>query len=67
MSFLPFPLLLNFFMQVVAMKLLISENDGKKYLERLNSKMPEDIRVLGFQRVIPSFDSRMLCDRRRYE
>ncbi|CAE5958044.1 unnamed protein product [Arabidopsis arenosa] len=40
--------------------------DPPGFVERLNSKLPDQIRVFGYKRVAPSFSSKKLCDRRRY-
>ncbi|XP_057862544.2 tRNA pseudouridine synthase 1 isoform X1 [Cryptomeria japonica] len=37
------------------------------FVSRVNSHLPEQIRVLGFKRVTPSFSAKKFCDRRRYE
>ncbi|EIE26889.1 pseudouridine synthase, partial [Coccomyxa subellipsoidea C-169] len=49
---------------VVSLKMMIAFPDT---VERINSHLPEQIRVLGFTRVTNSFDARKHCDRRRYE
>ena len=48
--------------QVVSLKLVLSHPD---IVERINAELPPEIRVLGFKRVIGSFDARYSCDRRR--
>lgn len=40
--------------------------DPPGFVERLNSNLPDQIRVFGFKRVAPSFSSKKFCDRRRY-
>ncbi|AAF88152.1 Contains similarity to a pseudouridine synthase 1 from Homo sapiens gi/4455035 and contains tRNA pseudoridine synthase PF/01416 domain. ESTs gb/T76494, gb/W43440 come from this gene [Arabidopsis thaliana] len=40
--------------------------DPPGFVERLNSKLPDQIRVFGYKRVAPSFSSKKFCDRRRY-
>lgn len=36
-------------------------------VDRINAILPEQIRVLGYKRVVKGFDSRKACDKRRYE
>ncbi|XP_010459718.1 PREDICTED: tRNA pseudouridine synthase A, mitochondrial-like [Camelina sativa] len=40
--------------------------DPPGFVERLNSNLPDQIRVFGYKRVAPSFSSKKFCDRRRY-
>ncbi|KAJ4916252.1 Pseudouridine synthase family protein [Raphanus sativus] len=40
--------------------------DPPGFVERLNSNLPDQIRVFGFKRVAPSFSAKKFCDRRRY-
>ncbi|CAH8385484.1 unnamed protein product [Eruca vesicaria subsp. sativa] len=40
--------------------------DPPGFVDRLNSNLPDQIRVFGFKRVAPSFSSKKFCDRRRY-
>ncbi|KAG2303388.1 hypothetical protein Bca52824_032039 [Brassica carinata] len=39
--------------------------DPPGFVDRLNSNLPDQIRVFGFKRVAPSFSSKKFCDRRR--
>ncbi|XP_002985091.2 tRNA pseudouridine synthase A [Selaginella moellendorffii] len=41
--------------------------DPPGFVERVNSHLPKQIRVLGFTRVTGTFSAKNLCDRRRYE
>ena len=36
-------------------------------VEEVNGHLPDDIRILGYQRTVKGFDARKSCDRRRYE
>lgn len=36
-------------------------------VERINQHLPEQIRILGYQRTVRGYDSRKACDKRRYE
>ena len=49
--------------QLVSLKLIIT---GPEIVDRINAELPPQIRVLGYTRVINSFDARHQCDRRRY-
>ncbi|CAH2036730.1 unnamed protein product [Thlaspi arvense] len=40
--------------------------DPPGFVDRLNSNLPDQIRVFGYKRVAPSFSSKKFCDRRRY-
>ncbi|KAF6172563.1 hypothetical protein GIB67_007076 [Kingdonia uniflora] len=40
--------------------------DASGFIERLNEKLPGQIRVFGFKRVTGSFNAKKFCDRRRY-
>ncbi|KAI3938453.1 hypothetical protein MKW98_015352 [Papaver atlanticum] len=40
--------------------------DPPGFIDRLNSHLPDQIRVFGFKRVTNSFSSKKFCDRRRY-
>ncbi|CAN8304651.1 unnamed protein product [Cochlearia groenlandica] len=40
--------------------------DPRGFAERLNSHLPDQIRVFGYKRVAPSFNSKKFCDKRRY-
>lgn len=40
--------------------------DPPGFIERMNSNLPEQIRVFGFKRVTNSFNAKKFCDRRRY-
>ncbi|KAH7429863.1 hypothetical protein KP509_09G069000 [Ceratopteris richardii] len=37
------------------------------FIERVNSHLPDSIRLLGIKRVTPTFCAKKFCDRRRYE
>eukprot|EP00242_Pyramimonas_sp_CCMP2087_P004881 CAMPEP_0198214758 /NCGR_PEP_ID=MMETSP1445-20131203/43846_1 /TAXON_ID=36898 /ORGANISM="Pyramimonas sp., Strain CCMP2087" /LENGTH=452 /DNA_ID=CAMNT_0043890079 /DNA_START=163 /DNA_END=1521 /DNA_ORIENTATION=- len=50
--------------QVVACKMVI---DPPGLVDRINSHLPEQIRVLGYVRTTGGFSAKNLCDRRRYE
>lgn len=50
--------------QVVSGRFFI---DPPGFVERVNSHLPEQIRVLGYKRVTASFSAKKFCDRRRYE
>lgn len=50
--------------QVVSGRFFI---DPPGLVERVNSHLPEQIRVLGYKRVTASFSAKKFCDRRRYE
>eukprot|EP00976_Prorocentrum_cordatum_P017045 343425-Prorocentrum_minimum.AAC.1 len=50
--------------QVVSLKMMI---DPPGLVERINSHLPEQIRILGYQRTTSGFSAYMFCDRRRYE
>lgn len=50
--------------QVVSGRFFI---DPPGLTERVNSHLPEQIRVLGYKRVTASFSAKKFCDRRRYE
>uniref|UniRef100_A0A0D6QW55 Pseudouridine synthase I TruA alpha/beta domain-containing protein n=2 Tax=Araucaria cunninghamii TaxID=56994 RepID=A0A0D6QW55_ARACU len=50
--------------QVVSGRFII---DPPGLVERVNSHLPEQIRVLAYKRVTPSFSAKKFCDRRRYE
>eukprot|EP01018_Ginkgo_biloba_P018385 Gb_06538 [translate_table: standard] len=50
--------------QVVSGRFFI---DPPGLVERINSNLPEQIRVFGYKRVTPSFSAKKFCDRRRYE
>ncbi|KAL3682508.1 hypothetical protein R1sor_000530 [Riccia sorocarpa] len=50
--------------QVVSGQFII-EPEG--FVERVNTFLPKDIVVLGYKRVIASFNAKRLCDKRRYE
>lgn len=47
--------------QVVSLKMILSPD----IVDRINQHLPPGIRVLGYSRVIGSFDARYSCDRRR--
>lgn len=49
--------------QVVSLKLILQPD----IVERINSHLPDQIRILGYRRVTVSFDARRYCDKRRYE
>ena len=49
--------------QLVSLKMVIT---GPDIVDRINAELPPQIRVLGYTRVINSFDARHQCDRRRY-
>ncbi|KAG9148006.1 hypothetical protein Leryth_003595 [Lithospermum erythrorhizon] len=40
--------------------------DPPGFVERLNSKLPDQIRIFGYKRVTGSFHAKKFCDRRRY-
>lgn len=40
--------------------------DPPGFIERLNSKLPDQIRIFGYKRVTGSFHAKKFCDRRRY-
>jgi tRNA U38,U39,U40 pseudouridine synthase TruA len=50
--------------QVVSLKMMV---DFPDVVARINKELPEDIRVYGYTRATEGFDSRLWCDRRRYE
>eukprot|EP00249_Psilotum_nudum_P021332 c28072_g1_i3 orf=532-3054(-) len=41
--------------------------DPPGFVDRVNSHLSKQIRVLGYKRAIPSFNAKKYCDRRRYE
>lgn len=41
--------------------------DPSGFVERVNAHLPQQIRLLGFKRVTPTFSAKKFCDRRRYE
>lgn len=49
---------------VISLKMIIEDED---ILERINAKLPPQIRMWGFERVSKSFDCRKLCSSRVYE
>lgn len=49
--------------QVVSSMLIAPEGVVKS----INAHLPDDIRILGYQRTVKGFDARKGCDRRRYE
>lgn len=51
--------------QIVAAKLEIGD-DVRAAVDRINACLPDDVRVFDAVRVTKSFDSKRLCDRRRY-
>ncbi|KAH7523450.1 hypothetical protein FEM48_Zijuj06G0012300 [Ziziphus jujuba var. spinosa] len=40
--------------------------DPPGFVDRLNSKLPSQIRIFGYKRVTASFNAKKFCDRRRY-
>ncbi|XP_020890736.1 tRNA pseudouridine synthase A, mitochondrial isoform X2 [Arabidopsis lyrata subsp. lyrata] len=40
--------------------------DPPGFVDRLNSNLPNQIRIFGYKHVTPSFSSKKFCDRRRY-
>lgn len=50
--------------QVVSL-MMVLEPPG--IVERINQHLPDQIRVLGYQRAVKGYDSRKVCDKRRYE
>ncbi|PSC75036.1 tRNA pseudouridine synthase mitochondrial-like [Micractinium conductrix] len=56
--------------QVVSLKMVLEPEGcpgGEGLLQRINDKLPAQIRVFGYSRVTNGFDSRKHCDKRRYE
>ncbi|KAL8151438.1 hypothetical protein V2J09_021246 [Rumex salicifolius] len=49
--------------QVVSGRFII---DPPGFVERLNSQLPNQIRIFGYKRVTPTFNAKRFCDRRRY-
>lgn len=41
--------------------------DPPGFVERVNTHLPKQIRLLGYKRVTPTFSAKKFCDRRRYE
>lgn len=50
--------------QVVSL-MMVLEPPG--IIERINQHLPDQVRVLGYQRAVRGYDSRKTCDKRRYE
>uniref|UniRef100_A0A7S0WG01 Pseudouridine synthase I TruA alpha/beta domain-containing protein n=1 Tax=Pyramimonas obovata TaxID=1411642 RepID=A0A7S0WG01_9CHLO len=50
--------------QVVSLKMMI---DPPGLVERINSHLPEQIRIMGYVRTTSGFSAYRFCDRRRYE
>ncbi|KIK61725.1 hypothetical protein GYMLUDRAFT_96570 [Collybiopsis luxurians FD-317 M1] len=51
---------------VVSLKMIIDVPGVDDLVALINSKLPADIRLWGFQRVQKSFDARRFCDARKY-
>ncbi|KAJ4469598.1 pseudouridine synthase [Lentinula aciculospora] len=51
---------------VVSLKMIMSVPGVDDLRARINSLLPPDIRLWGFQRVQRSFNARLLCDARKY-
>lgn len=50
--------------QVVSLMMVL---DPPGIIERINEHLPDQVRVLGYQRAVRGYDSRKTCDKRRYE
>ncbi|KAJ2812154.1 tRNA pseudouridine synthase 1 [Coemansia furcata] len=50
--------------QVVSLKMIVEDPD---IVEKVNSHLPDQIRVWGFVRVVQSFNCKTMCDSRVYE
>ncbi|KAJ3745304.1 pseudouridine synthase [Lentinula detonsa] len=51
---------------IVSLKMILSVPGVDDLRARINSLLPPDIRLWGFQRVQRSFNARLLCDARKY-
>lgn len=51
--------------QVVSLQMNLDPQES--VVQRIQQHLPDQIRVLGVQRVTKGFDARKMCDRRRYE